>query len=63
LRRLRKLVCAPGNPSTSENVLAKMMDTRVKPAYDDHPVNPSLILFAKFGAVAIAIGRGFVSDV
>jgi hypothetical protein len=24
----------PGNPSSSENALTKLMDTRVKPAYD-----------------------------
>jgi hypothetical protein len=46
-----------------ETLLRRLMDTRVKPAYDDLGVNPSLILFANFDAAAVVIGRGFVSDV
>jgi hypothetical protein len=35
LRRLRKLVCAPGNPSSLKKfILRREMDTRVKPEYD-----------------------------
>jgi hypothetical protein len=35
LRRLRKLVCDPGNPSSLKKfILRREMDTRVKPAYD-----------------------------
>jgi aspartyl protease family protein len=39
------------------------MDTRVKPAYDVPPVNPSLILFAKMAVFMAAIGRGFGAGV
>jgi len=39
------------------------MDTRVEPAYDEPPVNTSLILFAKMAAFAAAVSRGFAADV
>jgi hypothetical protein len=46
-----------------ESVLRMEMDTRVKPAYDDWPVNASLILFAKIAASAAAFSRGFAAGV
>jgi hypothetical protein len=47
----------------AKEFLAKWMDTRVKPAYDALPVNPSLILLAKMAASAAAVHRGLAADV
>jgi len=39
------------------------MDTRVRPAYDDLPVNTSLILFAEMAVFAGAVSRGLAVGV
>ncbi len=51
----------PGNTLAWRKRFAKLMDTRVKPAYDAPFVNASLILFAKMAAFAAAVSRGLAA--